>query len=146
MGDWRPSFHDPALRLTLRQQAALHWDANVRMLHDWRACWTFVWISLLPVPLVMAAVLCLARSQLIGATHPDAWLAAAAAAAFAYLVLQHFAFMVAMRRTYVPFVRIALAARGTPVCMRCGHLLGPSRPETCPECGHDARRGDADPR
>jgi len=146
MGDWRPSFHDPSLRLTLRQQVTVHWDANVRMLHDWRACWRFVWISLLPVPLAMAAVLCLARSQLFGAAHANAWLAATAVMALGYLLLQHLAFMVAMRRTYVPFVRVALAARGMPVCMACGHLLDPGRPETCPECGHDAPRGEAAPR
>ena len=54
MADWNwwPRFHDPSLRLSLREQVALHWDANLRMLRDWRACWTFVWISLLPVPLL----------------------------------------------------------------------------------------------
>ena len=143
MADWRPRFHDPSLRLTLPQEVALHWDANVRMLRDWRACWTFVWISLLPVPLLVGSVLCLAEALRIAQRVPDAWFLGAGICGAAYLVLQHLAFMVAMRRTYVPFVRHALAARGNPVCMACGHLLGPARPETCPECGNLAHRGDA---
>ena len=56
-----------------------------------------------------------------------------------YLFLQHIAFMVAMRRGYLPFVRAALSARGYPTCAACGHLLGPSDPQACPECGSGHR-------
>ncbi|MGA1400236.1 MAG: hypothetical protein ACO38P_07605, partial [Phycisphaerales bacterium] len=55
-------------------------------------------------------------------------------AAVAYLLLQHVAFIRAIDRTYLPFVRDALRLRGIPVCRGCGHRLseGTSR---CPECG-----------
>ena len=59
-----------------------------------------------------------------------------------YLLLQHIAFSIAMKRTYIPFVRAALTARGHPTCIACGHLLGPATPTNCPECGS----GTSDPR
>jgi hypothetical protein len=137
MADWNwwPRFHDPSLRLPLRAQASLHWDANVRMLRDWRACWTFVWISLLPVPLLAAATIVGTRGLMIGNAGANAWLGLGLALLLLYLLLQHVAFAAAMRRTYVPFVRMSLSALGHPVCMRCGHLQGPAAPATCPECG-----------
>ena len=142
---WWPRFHDPALRLTPGAQVRVHWDANVRMLRDWRACWEFTWISILPVPLLVAAILCLGTAYAFptAPSAPDAWLLAAVILSLAYLLLQHVAFMVAMRRTYVPFVRHALAARGNPVCLSCGHLLDPGRAETCPECGRGTQCGNA---
>ena len=134
MADWRwlPRFHDPALRLSLREQVALHWDANLRMLRDWRACWTFVWISLLPVPLLfLLPALAVLRWDGRSAAAP----ALAAIGFLAYLLLQHLAFAAAMRRTYIPFVRRSLTAQGHPTCLGCGHPLGPAPPATCPECG-----------
>lgn len=137
MADWSwwPRFHDPALRLPLREQAALHWDANVRMLRDWRACWRFTWISLLPVPVLVASVILSTKGVTIGTARPNGWLAVGIALFVAYLLLQHLAFAEAMRRTYVPFVRRTLTARGHPTCRSCGHLLGPVPPAACPECG-----------
>jgi hypothetical protein len=134
MADWNwwPRFHDPALRLSLREQVALHWDANLRMLRDWRACWTFVWISLLPVPLLfLLPALAMLRWDGRSAAAP----ALAAIGFLAYLLLQHLAFAAAMRRTYIPFVRRSLTAQGHPTCLRCGHPLGPAPPAACPECG-----------
>ena len=134
MADWNwwPRFHDPTLRLTLREQVALHWDANVRMLRDWRACWRFTWISMLPVPLLFllpaAAMMHWDGTSLGGP-------ALAALGFLAYLLLQHLAFAAAMRRTYIPFVRESLGALGHPTCVRCGHALGPEPPAACPECG-----------
>jgi hypothetical protein len=139
MADWNwwPRFHDPALRLSLREQVALHWDANLRMLRDWRACWTFVWISLLPVPLLfLLPALAMLRWDGRSAAAP----ALAAIGFLAYLLLQHLAFAAAMRRTYIPFVRRSLTAQGHPTCLRCGHPLGPEPPAACPECG-SARPG-----
>jgi len=52
----------------------------------------------------------------------------------AYLLAQHLAFMLAIDRTYLPFVRDALCERGVPVCRRCGHRLLAETPR-CPECG-----------
>ena len=134
MADWNwwPRFHDPSLRLSLREQVALHWDANLRMLRDWRACWTFVWISLLPVPLLfLLPALAMLRWDGRSAAAP----ALAAIGFLAYLLLQHLAFAAAMRRTYIPFVRRSLTAQGHPTCLRCGHPLGPAPPAACPECG-----------
>ncbi len=61
--------------------------------------------------------------------------ALAALAFLRYLFRQHLAFAAAMRRTYLPFVRIALTAQGHPTCLRCGHPLSPVPPAACPECG-----------
>ena len=57
-----------------------------------------------------------------------------------YLFLQHVAFAAAMRRTYIPFFRTALCARGHHTCIACGHLLGPQPPAACPECGSAPHR------
>lgn len=134
MADWNwwPRFHDPSLRLSLREQVALHVEANVRMLRDWRACWTFTWISLLPVPLLLALPYLIVHGW---DGHPAASLAVAGLAFLAYMLLQHVAFAVAMRRTYVRFVRRSLASLGHPACTECGHPLGPKPPASCPECG-----------
>lgn len=142
--NWWPQFHDPSLRLSWREQTAIHWDANLRMLRDWRACWRFTWISVLPVPLLAAALTVAAQGLqvAIGGTytaHANAWLFLGLLLLLTYLFLQHIAFMVAMRRGYLPFVRAALSARGYPTCAACGHLLGPSDPEACPECGSGHR-------
>ena len=140
MADWNwwPRFHDPALRLSLREQAGLHWDANLRMLRDWRACWSFTWISLVPAVLFVGAVsLAMPDDQgrMPGSLSPTTPVAIALALVPVYLLFQHIAFSVAMRRTYIPFVRAALTARGDPTCIACGHLLGPATPTKCPECG-----------
>jgi len=129
---WLPRFHDPALRLPLREQVALHWDANMRMLRDWRACLAFVWISLIPAPLLF---LLPALAMLDWDGRSPAAPALALVGLVVYLFLQHVAFAAAMRRTYVPFVRAALCARGHHACIACGHLLGPQPPPACPECG-----------
>lgn len=132
--NWWPRFHDPSLRLTAREQVALHWDANARMLRDWKACWTFTWISLLPVPVLVASVVTSTRG-VVASRGGGGWLGLGLLLFAAYLLLQHVAFAEAMRRTYVPFVRRALNARGHPTCRACGHLLGPAAPAACPECG-----------
>lgn len=137
--NWWPRFHDPALRLSLREQAAVHWDANLRMLRDWRACWTFVWISLVPVPVLVLAVVPATSAFAGPAARLSVALGVGLVALLAYMLLQHVAFSIAMRRTYVPFVRRALTARGHPTCVSCGHLLGPGEPPACPECGAATR-------
>jgi hypothetical protein len=135
--NWLPRFHDPSLRLSLREQVALHWDANLRMLRDWRACWHFTWVSLLPVPLMVAAVLLPAATAFT--PHSTAGMACALALLAGYLLLQHVAFTAAMRRFYLPFVRRALTGLGHPTCLDCGHPLGPAPPARCPECGSGRR-------
>jgi hypothetical protein len=142
MSGWWPAFHEPGLRLSLREQMALHWRANLLMLRSPRSVARFACISLLPVP-IMALAAALAMRATVAWVGPgaarDVFLAPAALF-LAYLVLQHLAFREAMRLDYTPYVRRALAARGTPVCMRCGHLLPPPRAAAsgrvpCPECG-----------
>jgi hypothetical protein len=148
--NWWPQFHDPSLRLSWREQAVIHWDANLRMLRDWRACWRFIWISVLPVPLLVAALAVAMEGLQVaigGTSATQTWLLLGLLLLAAYLFLQHIAFMVAMRRGYLPFVREALSARGYPTCTSCGHLLGPTDahtapgdvlqdyPRSCPECG-----------
>ena len=143
--NWWPRFHDPALRLSLREQAELHWDANVLMLRDWRACWSFTWISLIPAVLFVGAVRLAVvddQGRALGSLSPTTQLALGLALVPLYLLLQHVAFSIAMKRTYIPFVRAALTARGHPTCIACGQLLGPATPAKCPECGS----GTSDPR
>jgi uncharacterized membrane protein YqaE (UPF0057 family) len=130
---WLPRFHDPSLRLSLRDQVELHWDANLRMLRDWRACWDFTWVSLLPVPIMCAAILVPPATAFTDSAR--AGLVIGICLLVAYFPLQHWAFWVAMRRSYIPFVRQALCARGHHTCIACGHLLGPEPPLDCPECG-----------
>ena len=138
MADWTwwPRFHDPSQRLSLREQFDVHWDANLRMLRDWRACLTFVWISMLPVPLLL---LLPAAVMLSWDGKSPAAPALAVLGFLAYLLLQHVAFSAAMRRAYIPFVRAALTSHGHPTCLRCGHPLGPLPPAACPECGSEHR-------
>ena len=73
------------------------------------------------------------------ASRLSAALGVGLAVMLAYMLLQHVAFSIAMRRTYVPFVRRALTARGHPTCVACGHLLGPRASAACPECGAATR-------
>ena len=143
--NWWPQFHDSSLRLSWQEQVCIHWDANLRMLRDWSACWTFFGISVLPFPLLVIALL-IAQGGLQSVngipTGVDGWFYVGMVLLAVYLYVQHVAFMVAMGG-YLPFVRAALSARGYPTCLACGHLLGPpgplGAPGTCPECGSGHR-------
>lgn len=143
MSGWWPAFHDIGLKLTLREHVALHWRANLLMLRSPRSIARFALISLLPVPLMALAAALAMRATLsfVGRTSAMEAFLAPAALFLAYLVLQHLAFREAMRRDYTPYVRRALTAAGTPVCMQCGYLLRTPRGGSgtaagaCPECG-----------
>lgn len=106
------------------------------MLRSPRAIALFCAIAFVPVVLLLGAWW-LVRSLL----EPDAVFARrepllllSLATFLLFLTAQHFAFVLAMNRTYGPFVRIALRARGTPICLGCGQLLA-ANADRCPECG-----------
>jgi len=135
LASWWPQWFPPDLRLPLREQLAVHWRANVLMLRSPAAILGFCGWSLLPlIPLLAAAW---AAGWIGGEPRGlgSAWgLATYAAAIAAYLLLQHLAFVEAIDRTYLPYVRRALCDRGIPVCGACGHRLDLAAAR-CPECG-----------
>ena len=137
-----PRFFDPSVRLPLGAQIALHWSANLRMLRSPRACIAFVAIAIIPTA-VFAICSSFFEQILTGrdaATGTGVFIVLGCAVAV-WLVTQHVAFVIAMERTYGPFVRTELRARGTSVCLHCGHLIDasgmiPSHDvRSCPECG-----------
>jgi hypothetical protein len=142
MPRWTPRFFDESYRPTFREQVALHWQANLLMLRSPRAVLGFCVISLLPV-----AALALFWWVMGWLDPADPLLArgreaavVAAVTFLGFLLLQHLAFVQAMERTYIPFVREAMRCRGVPVCLACGQRLALGQAD-CPECG--ARTGAA---
>lgn len=132
---WWPRWFPPDLRLTWPQQLATHWRANLLMLRSPRAIGGFCAISFPPVAIPVAAAL--VGGWLSGeprGLHSFAGLSLYAIAIAAYLLAQHLAFMLAIDRTYLPFVRDALRERGVPLCRGCGHRLLADAAR-CPECG-----------
>jgi hypothetical protein len=115
------------------------------MLRSPRAIALFCAIAFVPVVLFLGAWwlfwLLVEADALLARRGPILLLSLGAVLLF--LAAQHFAFVQAMNRTYGPFVRIALRARGTPVCLNCGQLLAATAAR-CPECGaEEARRSPA---
>lgn len=112
--NWWPQFHDSSLRLSWQEQVCIHWDANLRMLRDWSACWTFFGISVLPFPLLVIALL-IAQGGLQSVngipTGVDGWFYVGMVLLAVYLYVQHVAFMVAMGAT-------------SPLCARHSPLVG----------------------
>jgi hypothetical protein len=135
---WWPQWFPPDLRLPFREQLAVHWRANLLMLRSPAAVLGFCGWSFLPlVPLLGAAWAAGWFSGEPRGLSTPAGLAMYGVAVVAYLLLQHFAFIRAIDRTYLPFVRDALRLRGIPVCRRCGHRLA-SAASRCPECGAES--------
>lgn len=132
---WWPQWFPDDVRLPLREQLAVHWRANVLMLRSPSAIAEFCAWSLLPLgPLLLAAW---AAGWIGGEPRGlgSPWgLATYAAVVLGYLLLQHLAFVKAIDRTYLPFVRLALCDSGIPVCRGCGHRLDASAIR-CSECG-----------
>lgn len=138
LSGWWPQWFPPDLRLPFREQLAVHWRANLLMLRSPAAVLGFCGWSFLPLGPLLAAAW--AAGWIAGeprglSTAPG--LAMYGVAILAYLLLQHLAFMRAIDRTYLPFVRDALRQRGIPVCRRCGQRLAPGSAR-CPECGAEA--------
>ncbi|MGA1468489.1 MAG: hypothetical protein ACO38V_12690 [Phycisphaerales bacterium] len=135
---WWPQWFPPDLRLPFRTQLAIHWRANLLMLRSPAAVAGFCGWSFLPlVPLLAGAW---AAGWFTGEPRglsTPAGLSIYGVAVLAYLLLQHLAFVRAIDRTYLPFVRDALRLRGIPVCRACGHRLAPGATR-CPECGLEA--------
>ena len=132
---WWPRWFPPDLRLSWPRQLAIHWRANLLMLGSPRAIAGFCAISFPPVAIPVAAAI--AGGWLAGEPRglgSIAGLSIYAVVVGVYLLAQHLAFMLAIDRTYLPFVRDALRERGVPVCRRCGHRLLADAPR-CPECG-----------
>jgi hypothetical protein len=132
---WWPRWFPPDLRLPWPRQLAIHWRANLLMLRSPRAVTGFCAISFPPVAIPVAAALL--GGWLSG--EPRGLGSVAGLSLYAiviafYLLVQHLAFMIAIDRTYLPFVRDALRERGVPLCRRCGHRLLDGAPR-CPECG-----------
>ena len=126
-----PNFHDPSYRPGFRERMSIHWLANLRMLRHPRDIAVFTVISFFPLVALLLLVQVVPRVFVHGA------LIGVIAFAAIFLLLQHLAFVLAIKLTYVHHVQAVLYRRGIPVCRRCGQLLAPDRPESaCPECGY----------
>ncbi|MDZ4831794.1 MAG: hypothetical protein SGJ09_16565 [Phycisphaerae bacterium] len=135
---WWPRFHDSAFAPALRDQFALHWQANLLMLRSTRAVFGFFAITLVPIGILTVGWWAMDRVAGKQSWFLDGWWGPVTALTMlvTFAVFQHLAFVQAMNRTYGPFVRQAMRQRGIPVCPRCGHLLPPhSAPQHCGECG-----------
>ncbi|MCP4014417.1 MAG: hypothetical protein GY728_15045 [Phycisphaeraceae bacterium] len=140
-----PVFHDPSYRPSLAERLTFHWKANLRMLRQPRDIVLFSLISF--APLVLLVFFMRLFPDLFKAVSTPAnpvpnmapLLFTTLATFVVFLVLQHFAFVLAMNLTYVHHVRTVLLDRGVPLCPRCAQLLPPHTPAAaCPECGHAA--------
>ena len=132
---WWPTWFAPDLRLPFREQLAVHWRANLLMLRSPAAVLGFCGWSLLPLAPLLAAAFAAGwiSGEPRGLADASGW-TLTLLAVLVYLVLQHLAFVRAIERTYLPFVRLALVARGRPVCLACGQPLH-AEGVRCPECG-----------
>ena len=112
----------------------IHWQANLAMLRSSRDVGLFMLISLLPVGmlLLILAMFPVGFDPTVPATGSILGLLIVGLLVF-YLV-QHVAFMIAMELTYTHHVRRAIQRGGTPICLRCGHLLHEVN-DLCSECG-----------
>ena len=141
---WWPRFHDAAYRPSFRAATAMHWRANMLMLRSPRAIVGFVAASLWPVFVLVGTwwLLGFLDDNNPFLTRSTTGLVTAAATFLGFLLLQHVAFSHALIVSYAPFVRRAIREGGTPVCVRCGHLLGRTGdgpgPTRCPECGNES--------
>ncbi len=130
---------DPSVQLAMRKRVDVHWVANLRMLRRGSAVAGFVAISLVPIPLLVAAVFLMPGIWWSPRGDPGPMAAVSLAMVALYTLLQYRAFLRAIESHYNPFVVAALWERGQPVCARCGQLLGPCAPAACPECGSECR-------
>ncbi|MEC8818386.1 MAG: hypothetical protein VXX30_04805, partial [Planctomycetota bacterium] len=129
-----PRFHDPDYRPGHLAMLKIHWQANLAMLRSSRDVGLFMLISLLPVGmlLLILAMFPVGFDPTVPATGSILGLLIVGLLVF-YLV-QHVAFMIAMELTYTHHVRRAIQRGGTPICLRCGHLLHEVN-DLCSECG-----------
>lgn len=129
-----PRFHDPDYRPGHLAMLKIHWQANLAMLRSIRDVGLFMLISLLPVGmlLLILAMFPVGFDPTVPATGSILGLLIVGLLVF-YLV-QHVAFMIAMELTYTHHVRRAIQRGGTPICLRCGHLLHEVN-DLCSECG-----------
>lgn len=140
-----PVFHDPSYRPSLAERLDFHWKANLRMLRQPRDIALFSLISFAPL-LLLVSFMRLFPDLFRAVSTPTNPVPDMAPLLFTtlltfvvFLVLQHFAFVLAMNLTYVHHVRTVLLDRGVPLCPRCAQLLPPHTPTAaCPECGHSA--------
>ena len=137
-----PVFHDPAYKPSPRERLAFHWHANLRMLRRPWDMVLFTLISFSPLALLMCfqALFPDLYRVVSTPTNPTPDIApmmfTTLVTFMVFLVIQHFAFMLALNLTYVHHVHSVLRDRGVPLCPRCGQLLPPHTPEaSCPECG-----------
>ncbi len=134
---WWPQWFPADLRLPWRTQLAVHWHANLLMLRRPAAVLEFCAWSFLPlIPLLIAAWIAGWMTGEPRGLGSPAGVALYALGVLGYLLLQHLAFMRAIDRTYLPFVRRSLCDRGLRVCLACGHRLAPDA-VGCPECGQN---------
>ena len=129
-----PKFHDADFRPDKKTRMRLHLQANKAMLRSYRDMGLFMLISLIPIILV-EIILFFQPITFVGVAGPTlSAIILLLLGVFIFCICQHVAFMIAIEKTYTPYVRRAIRDNGTPICIGCGHLLD-TNAKTCPECG-----------
>ena len=129
-----PKFHDADFRPDKKTKTRLHLQANMAMLRSPRDMCLFLFISLIPIA-VVEITLFFFPITFVGTTGPTiASIILVLLGVLVFCFFQHIAFMIAIDKTYISYVRRAIRRNGTPICIRCGHLLHNDE-TTCPECG-----------
>lgn len=129
-----PDFHEPDFRPTKKEMYAIHWSANLRMLKSPTAVIGFMVIAMIPLCLYWLVFALTGPLTFDGGGNPLIISGILLSGMLVFLIAQHIAFMIAIDLTYVPFVRREISARGTPICIGCGHLLAEAD-DNCSECG-----------
>ena len=134
-----PRFHDPDYRPGHLAMLKIHWQANLAMLRSTRDVGLFMLISLVPVGMLLLVVAAFPVGLDPSIQVTGSFLGLVIAGLLAFYLVQHVAFMIAMELTYTHHVRRAIRNGGTPICLRCGHLLHELH-DLCSECGAFSER------
>ena len=107
------------------------------MLRSGRDTGLFILISLLPIGVVSILLFFFPTNTIswVGGP-PTEIIILLLLGLIVFYLFQHFAFMIAIEKTYVSHVRRAIRLEGVPICIGCGQLLH-ADDVACPECGFE---------
>ena len=129
-----PKFHDADYRPNLKTNVRMHVRANMAMLRSGRDTGLFLLISLLPIGVVFILLFFFPITISGAGGPPTGIIILILLGLIVFYLFQHFAFMIALEKTYVSHVRRAIRLEGVPICIGCGQLLH-AEDVDCPECG-----------
>ena len=129
-----PKFHDADYRPNLKTNVRMHFRANMAMLRSGRDTGLFLLISLLPIGVVLILLHFFPITISVAGGLSTGIIIMLLLGLIVFYLFQHFAFMIAIEKTYVSHVRRAIRLEGVPICIGCGQLLH-AEDVDCPECG-----------